>query len=79
MQDIENRILHFIRIHAQLQSTEEIDKNQTFENIGLDSLDSVEVIFDVERQYNLIIDDEIFENLNTPNKLISYIIAHQLS
>lgn len=78
-QSIEERILHFIRLRAELPMEEKIDKNQTLHDIGLDSLDSVELIFDIEHEYNLMIDDEIFENLNTPNKLISYIIGHQLS
>ena len=44
-----------------------------FSDLGFDSLDIVELIMNCEKEFNIIIDDDIAEKLTTPKKSIEYL------
>lgn len=52
---------------------EEYELDQPFKNLGLDSLDEVELIMMVEKEYNICIPDDKAVELVTPNQLIEYL------
>ena len=55
----------------------EITEDASFEqDLGADSLDLVEVVMDLEDQFNLKIPDEDARDLTTVGKAIDYVIAH---
>jgi acyl carrier protein len=47
--------------------------SSTFETLGSDSLAMMEVIMEVEEQFDIEISDDIVEGLNTPNDLINFL------
>jgi len=53
------------------QST--ITHTSTLQNLGADSLDLVEIIMLLEEQFNIEIDDERAEKLNTVQDVINYV------
>lgn len=43
------------------------------EDLGADSLDCVELIMELEKEFNIEINDEVAENLHTVNDVVEYI------
>ena len=59
---------------------DQIKNSMSFiEDLGGDSLDTVEMLLYVEDIYNLSIDEEIAENLSTVQMVIDYITSLQQS
>ena len=57
---------------AQLDiSADEITRETTFESLGIDSLDTVEMVMDLESE--LGVDLEMEEKLNTVGELVDFI------
>lgn len=55
--------------------TEDLNRDKTFEQLGLDSIDVVEVAMELEERLDLEIPDEIIEKFDTVNKLVDHIKA----
>jgi len=66
-------------IATQLGATEnEITLEARFiEDLGADSLDTVELIMEFEKEFNLSIPDEEAEKIETVGNAVSYIEKHQ--
>jgi len=56
-----------------LGASEDFDNASTFESIGTDSLAMMELIMEVEEQFDVEISDDIVERLKTPNDLINFL------
>ena len=57
---------------AQLDiSADEITRETTFESLGIDSLDTVEMVMDLESE--LCVDLEMEEKLNTVGELVDFV------
>ena len=57
---------------AQLDiSADEITRDTTFESLGIDSLDTVEMVMDLESE--LGVDLEMEEKLNTVGELVDFV------
>ncbi|MBN2890509.1 MAG: acyl carrier protein [Bacteroidales bacterium] len=55
----------------------EVTPDATFTNdLGADSLDTVELIMEFEKEFNIAIPDEDAEKIGTVNDAISYIESH---
>ena len=52
------------------------DPAEDFSDIGLDSLDKVNLICDIEKEFNLTILDSEIAKLNNLNKIQTYVINH---
>ena len=52
-------------------SADEIERDTTFESLGIDSLDTVEMVMDLEEQ--LDVELELEEKLNTVGELVDFI------
>ena len=66
----------FQRIQAYLAAqldipAEEITRDTTFESLGIDSLDTVEMVMDLEEE--LGVDLEMEEKVNTVGELVDFI------
>ena len=55
---------------------EEVRNDQTFEELGADSLDTVELIMEIEEEFNLDISDEDAEKITTVQDAIDYVVEH---
>lgn len=47
------------------------------EDLGADSLDAVEIMFSLEEEYGMEIDDESAQAIKTVGDLVNYITEHQ--
>jgi acyl carrier protein len=55
----------------------EVTENASFTNdLGADSLDTVELIMEFEKEFNLSIPDEQAETITTVGQAIAYLDAH---
>jgi acyl carrier protein len=69
----------FDRVQALLVDKLGCDKNEVdmtsniINDLGADSLDCVEIIMDLEREFNIAIDDDDAENLHTVAHIVNYI------
>lgn len=55
-------------------SKEKIDSDEALENLELDSLASISIAFDIEKEFNLEeINPSVFTEFNTINKLTEWI------
>lgn len=52
---------------------EDYDLDQPFNNLGIDSLDQVELIMMCEKEFNMTIPDDKAVELVTPRQLIEYL------
>ena len=66
---IENYLINFGDIEFEINEKTNI-KNE----LNLDSLDMLEIIFELENEYKIDIDDEIFSELKTIEDVVNYVI-----
>ena len=52
-----------------------INGNMTFEDMGMDSLDTFNFFSEIDEELGVDVPDEVFEQLNTLNKLEKYLEA----
>jgi acyl carrier protein len=73
--DVEKKILDVIVEHFE-KTPDEVINAPTWKDIGLASLDSMEIIFILEDEFSLEIPDDEYPNLNNFRKLVDYIKEH---
>lgn len=56
----------------------EVKMNSTFEELGADSLDEVELLMEIERFYKMSIPDKVQEGICTVDKLVTAIINYKI-
>lgn len=49
------------------------DYDTIFKDLGIDSLDTANILFELEEKYNINFLEEDVENLNTVNAIVKYI------
>ena len=52
-----------------------VDDDNITEKLNADSLDSAEIIMNIESKYNINISDDIADTLLTPNDIFKYLIS----
>ena len=50
-----------------------IKLTDTLEDLGADSLDSVEIIMSIEEKYNIKISEDVFADIHTVQDIVNYI------
>lgn len=53
---------------------EDLKNNVSFESLGIDSLDKITFIFELEKEFDIDIQDNDIDNLKTPNELFEYVL-----
>jgi acyl carrier protein len=56
---------------------QEISADATFDSLGADSLDRVEIIMKIEEQCGVILDDKVVDTLKTVQDAIEYVYSLQ--
>lgn len=70
------RILELLEGYDKVDATKEITEESSFvSDLGLDSLDVVEVVMEVEHEFNIQIPDHEADTLKTVGQTIDYILA----
>tara|TARA_Y200000002_G_C22409817_1_gene549303 strand:+ start:485 stop:721 length:237 start_codon:yes stop_codon:yes gene_type:complete len=73
MENLENKIKEIIIDKLGIEESE-ITENASFTNdLGADSLDTVELIMEFEKEFNVSIPDEDAEKIGTVGDAISYL------
>ena len=55
---------------------DEVRNDQTFEELGADSLDTVELIMEIEDEFEIEISDIDAEKITTVQDAINYVVEH---
>lgn len=75
MENIEAKVKEVVANKLGIEAT--IDNNASFiEDLGADSLDTVELVMALEEEFGCEIPDEEAEKITTVQKAIDYIKAH---
>jgi len=76
MEHIENKVKEIIIDKLGIEESE-ITNSASFTNdLGADSLDTVELIMEFEKEFNISIPDEDAEKIGTVGQAISYLKEH---
>ena len=77
MSSIEDRVKKIVVEQLGVKA-EEVQNNSSFtEDLGADSLDTVELVMALEEEFDTEIPDEEAEKITTVQEAIDYINAHQ--
>lgn len=81
---ITDKIIQILKELGYVQEDFKINDNASEEtsfyfDLGLDSLDHIEVIMEIEKTFNFQIPDDKVEELNTIEKIANYISNHFIS
>lgn len=71
-ENIHNNVLSIIAEQLNMP-VEKIKENSTFDELGADSLDRVEIVMKLEEQFNIEISDTEIEKVKTVGDVINYI------
>ncbi|CUM64393.1 uncharacterized protein PRCAT00001995001 [Priceomyces carsonii] len=70
------RILELLEGYDKIGDSKEITEKSSYsQDLGLDSLDVVEIVMEVEHEFNIQIPDQEADNLKTVGQTIDYILA----
>jgi len=73
MNTIDTRIKKIIAKQLGIKEKTILNHNSFLEDLGADSLDSIELIMKLEEEFNIEISDEDAEHFNTVKNVIDYI------
>lgn len=73
---IKNRVISIVEDKLTLDYGEAKTYSRLVDDLGADSLDAVELIMEMEKEFNLTIPDEDAERIRTVGDIISYIKRH---
>ena len=73
MEHIENKVKEIIIDKLGIEESEITDSASFTNDLGADSLDTVELIMEFEKEFNVSIPDEDAEKIGTVGQAISYL------
>ncbi len=76
MSDIRAKVVSIIVDKLGVEESEVTDEASFTNDLGADSLDTVELIMEFEKEFNLSIPDEEAEKIETVGDAVTYIEAH---
>ena len=77
MNDIEQRVKDIIVDKLSVDANEVTPTAEFSKDLGADSLDTVELIMEFEKEFDITIPDEEAEKITTVGDALAYIEAHQ--
>ncbi|MFZ1852760.1 MAG: acyl carrier protein [Nitrosomonas sp.] len=76
MENIEQRIKKIVAEQLGVNETEVKNESSFVNDLGADSLDTVELVMALEEEFDCEIPDEQAEKINTVQEAINYVTAH---
>ena len=73
MSDIKGRVVSIIVDKLGVEESEVTNEASFTNDLGADSLDTVELIMEFEKEFNIAIPDDQAENISTVGQAIAYI------
>jgi len=77
MSNLEERVKKLICEQLGVKEEEVKDDASFVDDLGADSLDTVELVMALEEEFETEISDEEAENITTVKEAVNYILAHQ--
>ena len=77
MSNVDDRVRKLICEQLGVKEEEVKDEASFVDDLGADSLDTVELVMALEEEFESEIPDEEAENITTVKEAIDYIVAHQ--
>ncbi|MCY3620099.1 MAG: acyl carrier protein [Gammaproteobacteria bacterium] len=77
MSGVDERVKRLICEQLGVKEEEVKDEASFVDDLGADSLDTVELVMALEEEFETEIPDEEAENITTVKEAIDYILAHQ--
>merc|ERR1711951_67701 len=77
LQLINDRVFLVLRLYDKINPEKVALESHFINDLGLDSLDHVEVIMAIEDEFGFEIPDDHAEKLMTPNQIIRYVADHE--
>ena len=77
MSSVEERVKKIVAEQLGVKEEEVKDEASFVEDLGADSLDTVELVMALEEEFETEIPDEEAEKITTVKEAIDYILAHQ--
>ena len=76
-EEIKGKIQEILLDHKWIRQGEEVHERHSYTNdYGMDSLDWVEMIMDIEKEYDISIPDDAAERMDTVARTIDYLHQH---
>jgi acyl carrier protein len=76
MTDLETKVIAFIASKAENVDVSRITTASQLEELGFDSLDTVQLLFDAEETFGVSFDGEEVKGLRSVGDIIAYINKH---
>lgn len=76
MSSIEERVIGIVAEQLGVEAEEVKNENSFVEDLGADSLDTVELVMALEEEFDQEIPDEEAENITTVQAAIDYVNSH---
>ena len=77
MSDVRSKVVSIIVDKLGVEESEVTNEASFTNDLGADSLDTVELIMEFEKEFNLSIPDEEAEKIETVGNAVTYIESHQ--
>ena len=74
---IKDRVLLVLKLYDKINPEKMTVESHFINDLGLDSLDHVEIIMAIEDEFGFEIPDDFAEKLLTPAKIIQYVADHE--
>ena len=71
--DVAERTVRLIGLHDNVNDPSGVTLNKSFDELGLNQLDMVEVFLGIEREFDLEISEEDCERMTTVNDLVEWL------
>ena len=73
MNEIEQEVKEILVESIDKLALDKIKLTDTLEDLGADSLDSVEIIMSLEEKYNIKVSEDVFSDIHTVQDIVDYI------
>lgn len=73
MADVKKRVHHEIRSQLGISDGAELNDTDTIEKLGGDSLDMVELVMNLEEEFDIDISDSEYEPIQTVGELVTLV------
>ena len=71
--EVANKVIETIINRIGIQSEDIVEKSNFHNDLGFDSLDDIELIMDLENEYDISIPDEDWKSVETVGELIDVV------
>lgn len=77
--EIEAKVIQFIATKVENLDVSTINEASKFEELGLDSMDTIQLLFDAEDTFGINFEGEEAKGFTCVGDIVSYIEKHQVS